>query len=120
MQNNPEIEQIVDEAVRIARTKKHEYVLTEHVLLSMIRHVAFRKVLEKYGTDVPMFEAELDAYLDSLVNLVKLGKIPGQKDELVAQNRAVGPMIFVEVLKQDLHVPQHPHCLFGLTGFVVD
>ena len=33
MQNNPEIEQIIESAVKIARDKKHEYVLTEHVLL---------------------------------------------------------------------------------------
>ena len=37
MQNNPEIEQIVDVAVKLARDRKHEYVLTEHVLLALIR-----------------------------------------------------------------------------------
>ena len=47
MQNNPEIEQLVDQAVKIARTKQHEYVLTEHLLLAMIQHAPFRKVVEK-------------------------------------------------------------------------
>jgi len=96
MQNNPEIEQIVDEAVKIARTKQHEYVLTEHVLLSMIRHIAFRKVLEKYGTDVAMFEAELDAYLDSLVNLVKPGDIQPKKTNALERcfNRALTQVLF--------------------------
>jgi ATP-dependent Clp protease ATP-binding subunit ClpA len=37
MQNNPEIEQIIDAAVKLARDRHHEYVMTEHVLLSMIR-----------------------------------------------------------------------------------
>jgi ATP-dependent Clp protease ATP-binding subunit ClpA len=74
MQNNPEIEQIIEAAVKIAKTKQHEYVLTEHVLLSMIRHLPFRKVLEKFGTDLPMFEQELDCYLDSLLSLVKTDK----------------------------------------------
>jgi ATP-dependent Clp protease ATP-binding subunit ClpA len=96
MQNNPEIEQIVDEAVKIARTKQHEYVLTEHVLLSMIRHIAFRKVLEKYGTDVVMFEAELDAYLDSLVNMVKQGDIQPKKTNALERcfNRALTQVLF--------------------------
>ena len=96
MQNNPEIEQIVDSAVKIARDKKHEYVLTEHVLLAMIQHVAFRKVLEKYGTDVPMFEAELDAYLDSLVNLVKEGDIQPKKTNALERcfNRALTQVLF--------------------------
>jgi ATP-dependent Clp protease ATP-binding subunit ClpA len=96
MQNNPEIEQIVDSAVKIARDKKHEYVLTEHVLLAMIQHVAFRKVLEKYGTDVSMFEAELNAYLDSLVNLVKEGDIQPKKTNALERcfNRALTQVLF--------------------------
>ena len=96
MQNNPEIEQIVDAAVKIARNKQHEYVMTEHVLLSMIQHVAFRKVLEKYGTDVPMFEQELDAYLNSLVNLVKEGDVQPKKTNALERcfNRALTQVLF--------------------------
>ena len=70
MQNNPEIEQIIDSAVKIARDKKHEYVLTEHVLLAMLRHEPFRKVVVKFGTDIGRFEIDLESYLDSLVSLV--------------------------------------------------
>jgi ATP-dependent Clp protease ATP-binding subunit ClpA len=71
MQNNPEIEQLIASAVKIAKEKQHEYVMTEHVLLALIRYNPFRKVLEKYGTDVLMLENELNSYLDSLVSLVK-------------------------------------------------
>ena len=70
MQNNPEIEQIIENAVKLARDRKHEYVLTEHMLLAMVRYNPFRQVLEKFGVDVDMFDQELDAYLVSLVNLV--------------------------------------------------
>jgi ATP-dependent Clp protease ATP-binding subunit ClpA len=70
MQNNPEIEQIIESAVKIAKDKKHEYVLTEHVLLAMLRYEPFRKVVEKFGTDVSLFDQELDAYLESLASLV--------------------------------------------------
>jgi len=62
MQNNPEIEQLIASAVKIARDKQQEYVMTEHVLLSLVRYNPFRKVLEKFGTDVEMLETELDAY----------------------------------------------------------
>jgi ATP-dependent Clp protease ATP-binding subunit ClpA len=71
MQNNIEMEQLIAEAVKIAKDKSHGYVLTEHVLLALIRHAPFRKVLEKYGTNVVLFELELIAYIDSLVSLVK-------------------------------------------------
>jgi ATP-dependent Clp protease ATP-binding subunit ClpA len=36
----------------------------------MIQHVPFRKVVEKYGVEVDMMEAELDTYLNSQMNLV--------------------------------------------------
>jgi ATP-dependent Clp protease ATP-binding subunit ClpA len=71
MQNNPEIEQIIDSAVKIAREHRHEYVLTEHVLLALLHHVPFRRVMEKYGTDVVMFEQELNNYINSLKSLEK-------------------------------------------------
>jgi len=71
MQNNPEIEHIVEQAVKIARDKHHEYVITEHLLLSLIRHVPFRKTLDRFGAEVPQMEQEVDTYLDSLKHLVK-------------------------------------------------
>jgi ATP-dependent Clp protease ATP-binding subunit ClpA len=71
MQDNPEIDTIIEGAVKIARTWKHEYVLTEHLLLSLIRHEPFRKTLNKFGCDVAMLETELSGYLDSCVSLVQ-------------------------------------------------
>jgi ATP-dependent Clp protease ATP-binding subunit ClpA len=59
MQNNPEIEQIVDSAVKLARDLHHEYVMTEHVLLALIRHEPFRRVLQKFGTDVDLLDQDL-------------------------------------------------------------
>ena len=70
MQNNKEIESIVGQAVAIARNKHHEYVLTEHVLLALIRHAPFRKALEGFGTSVVLMDVELDAYLNSLTSIV--------------------------------------------------
>lgn len=71
MQNNPEIEQLIDQAIQIAKSKKHEYIVTEHLLLSMIRHVPFRATLDKFGVEVELFDQELDGYLNGLVGLVK-------------------------------------------------
>ena len=74
MQNNPEIEHIVEQAVKIARDKHHEYVITEHLLLSLIRHAPFRKTLDNFGAEVDQMDQEVDAYLDSLKNLIKPGE----------------------------------------------
>ena len=69
MQNNPEIEFIVDQAVKIAREKSHEYVITEHLLLSLLRHQPFRKLLDRFGVEVTQMDQEVNAYLDGLKNL---------------------------------------------------
>jgi ATP-dependent Clp protease ATP-binding subunit ClpA len=70
MQNNPEIEKIVTNAVAIAKAHNHAYVITEHVLMAMIQHAPFRAVLIKYGTAVEQFEGELGAYILSQVSLL--------------------------------------------------
>jgi ATP-dependent Clp protease ATP-binding subunit ClpA len=71
MQNNPEIEFIVESAVKIAVGHKHEYVITEHLLLALIRHDPFNKLLQKFGTNVDLFDHEVNAYLSTLTSLIK-------------------------------------------------
>jgi ATP-dependent Clp protease ATP-binding subunit ClpA len=71
MNPNAEIELIVEQAVKIAREKSHEYVITEHLLLSLIRHAPFRKTLDKFGAEVTQMDQEVDAYLDSMTALVQ-------------------------------------------------
>jgi len=72
MQNNPEIEYVIEQSVKIAREKQHEYVLTEHLLMALIRHVPFKKTLDAFGVEVELMDQELDLYLDSLMNLVSV------------------------------------------------
>ena len=96
MQNNPEIEQIVETAVGLARELKHEYVLTEHVLLALIQYNPFRKCLEKFGTNVIMMEQELEAYLVSLVNLITDKDTQPKKTNALERcfNRALTQVLF--------------------------
>jgi ATP-dependent Clp protease ATP-binding subunit ClpA len=96
MQNNPEIEQIVDAAVKIARDSHHEYVLTEHVLLSMINHAPFRQVLEKFGTDVVRLQQELQDYLAGLASLVTSKDVQPKKTNALERvfNRALTQVLF--------------------------
>jgi ATP-dependent Clp protease ATP-binding subunit ClpA len=96
MQNNPEIEQIVENAVGLARELKHEYVLTEHVLLALIQYNPFRKCLEKFGIDIAMMEQELQAYLVGLVNLVTDKDVQPKKTNALERvfNRALTQVLF--------------------------
>jgi len=69
MQPNPEIEFIIENAVKLAHSKQHKYVITEHVLASLLQHEPFSRVLVKFGVDVETMLQEVNAYLDSMANL---------------------------------------------------
>ena len=71
MTPNAEIESVVEQAVKIAREKSHEYVVTEHLLLALIRHASFRKTLDRFGVEVVQMDQEINAYLDSIKGMVK-------------------------------------------------
>lgn len=71
MPNNSEIESIVEQAIEIAASKKHEFVMTEHLLLAMIRHQPFKRVLDKFGTDTEHMDQEIDAYLNTVTSIVR-------------------------------------------------
>lgn len=97
MQNNPEIEQIVDQAVKIARELDHEYVLTEHVLLALIQYPPFTAVVTKYGTDVAALETDVATYLANMEGIV--GRDPGQQPKKTNAlervfNRALTQVLF--------------------------
>lgn len=97
MQNNPEIESIIEQAVKIAWTLKHEYVLTEHLLMSLLRHEPFRSVITKFGTDVELLDGELSRYLESLSTLKKEDpKLQPRKTNALERvlNRALTQVLF--------------------------
>jgi ATP-dependent Clp protease ATP-binding subunit ClpA len=96
MNHNQEIEHIVAQAVKLAKERKHEYVLTEHVLLAMVRHAPFAKVLDGFGTDVNLLDMELDAYLHSLASLVTTKDVQPKKTNALERcfNRAMTQVLF--------------------------
>jgi len=69
MQQNPEIEQILAQAQKLARVKRHEYVTLEHLALALVRHQPFTQVIVKFGTPVDHLDQDLESYIDSMVSL---------------------------------------------------
>lgn len=67
MQINPEIEQITDRAIDIAKQQGHEYVLLEHLLESLITFEPFYNCLKAYGVEVDDMAEEIQDYLNSLL-----------------------------------------------------
>ena len=97
MQKNPEIESIIENAIRLARERQHEYVLAEHLLLALIKHAPFNAVLVKFGTDAANLEQDLSAYLDRLTSIKKIDpNIQPQKTNSLERllNRALTQVLF--------------------------
>ena len=96
MQTNPEIEQILSQAQRLARIKKHEYVTLEHLMLALVRHTPFTAMLETYGVNADNLDRDLDDYLDSQVHM--LTDHPGEPKKTNALervfNRALTQVLF--------------------------
>jgi len=68
--NSPEIESIIEEAIIQAKERRHQYVTIEHLLLSLITHTPFKKCLDGFGADTENLIKEVGAYLDSLHAIV--------------------------------------------------
>ena len=96
MQQNPEIEQILANAQKLARAKQHEYITLEHLALALVRHTPFTAVLTKFGVVVPALDNDLEMYIDSMVHL-KLNKDADPKKTNALErvfNRALTQVMF--------------------------
>ena len=97
MQSNPEIESILENAIRLAVEKRHTYVVTEHLLLAMIQHEPFQRSLIKFGCQVDKLVAELDAYLNTLTHMrQEEGDLTPKKTHALERcfNRAMTQVLF--------------------------
>ena len=66
MINSPEIESIIENAIELAKTRKHQYCTLEHLLLALVSHQPFKKCIGGFGADVDSLIHDLGTYLDSL------------------------------------------------------
>lgn len=97
MNNSPEIENIIEQSISIAKTHKHEYVTIEHLLLALITFTPFKKCLSNYGIDVELMIDEVAAYINGLhaIETKEEGKSPKKTNSLErVMNRTVTQVLF--------------------------
>ena len=64
LEQNPEIEAIVEEAVKIAMHYKHSFVTVEHILIALMKTDNFKTMMLEYGVNYT------DLY-NELVNIIE-------------------------------------------------
>jgi ATP-dependent Clp protease ATP-binding subunit ClpA len=70
MNTSPEIENIIEQSIGIAKQHNHEYVTVEHLLLALISFQPFKKCLFSFGVDTELMIEEVTGYIASL-NAIK-------------------------------------------------
>ena len=63
---NPEIENIIEQAIAYAKERNHCYVTVEHLCLALVSFPSFKKSLVSFGVEADMMIEEMTQYLDSL------------------------------------------------------
>jgi len=97
LHTSPEIESIIEQAIEQAKTRKHEYVTLEHLLLALIIHPPFKKCLSSFGVDTSLMIDEVSAYLNGLhsIETTDTDVIPKRTNTLErAMNRCVTQVLF--------------------------
>jgi len=97
LNTSPEIESIIEQALEQAKSRKHEYVTLEHLLLALVIHPPFKKCLNSFGVDTGLMIDEISSYLDGLhsIESVELNVTPKRTNTLErAMNRSVTQVLF--------------------------
>jgi ATP-dependent Clp protease ATP-binding subunit ClpA len=110
MNNSPEIESIIEQAIEFAKVKKHQYCTIEHLLYALVTHTPFKKCLTSFGVDVESMTEEIDGYISNLHAIVSKDDpvVPRKTNSLErVMNRSVTQVLFTgrrQVLTIDLYL----------------
>ena len=73
LQTQPEIDNIIETATKLAINKNHEYVTLEHLLHAMISHDIFVELSKKLEVNHEKLLSDIESYLDSQTPLISNG-----------------------------------------------
>jgi ATP-dependent Clp protease ATP-binding subunit ClpA len=110
LNNSPEIENIIEQAIANAKDRKHQYVTIEHLLLALVTHPPFKKCLNTFNVDTDLMVSEIEAYLNGLhaIESKDPDVMPRKTNSLErTMNRSVTQVLFTgrrQVLTIDLYL----------------
>lgn len=68
-----DLETTLNEAFRVAKSKRHEFMTVEHLLLALLDNDIAIDVLRKIGGDIEKLRTDLEQYIDSTTPLIPAG-----------------------------------------------
>ena len=112
LEPNKELEQIFENAVRLAAVNNHEYITLEHFLFSLLNDEGFSQLLTTFGTDIDTLKSNTEDYIHGgLSEIVNPNLEKPKKTNTVERmfNRA-----FTQVLFSGRHIIEPVDCFISM------
>ena len=124
---NSDLEKIINEAVIVAQSHQHEYVMLEHLLLALVQQNKFKAFLIDFGVDVTGLAQDIADHLETLDKSTSTEK-PKRTNSLERVfSRALTQVLFSgrnEVLPLDvflsISVEPHSHASYFIQKYGID
>ena len=89
-----DLEVTLNEAFRTAKSKRHEFMTVEHLLLSLLDNNVALDVLEKVGADVERLRKELSEHIDATTPLIPAGDSDRETQPTLGFQRVLQRAVF--------------------------
>ena len=89
-----DLEVTLNEAFRTAKTKRHEFMTVEHLLLSLLDNEVALDVLEKIGGDVEALRRDLAEHIDATTPLIPAGDTDRETQPTLGFQRVLQRAVF--------------------------
>lgn len=87
-----ELNEVFSGAIKYAKDQKHEYLTTEHVMLSVLAHKDGLELLKGVGANIELMRGKLTRYLDDNLKKVQ-GEMSFEPFETLALSRVIEGMV---------------------------
>jgi len=89
-----DLEVTLNEAFRAAKSKRHEFMTVEHLLLSLLDNNVALDVLEKVGADVESLRRDLSEHIDATTPLIPAGDTDRETQPTLGFQRVLQRAVF--------------------------
>jgi len=89
-----DLEVTLNEAFRAAKTKRHEFMTVEHLLLALLDNAIAAEVLRKVGADIDRLRRELEEHIDSTTPLIPAGDSDRETQPTLGFQRVLQRAVF--------------------------
>jgi len=89
-----DLETTLNEAFRVAKSKRHEFMTVEHLLLALLDNGVAIDVLHKIGAEIEKLRTDLGQYIDSTTPLIPAGDSERETQPTLGFQRVLQRAVF--------------------------